>query len=159
MGFAAHLGPWRLGTVKNTTGTTAGSVSNMGCSIVAQTFVFGFADINAALTGTIGALPAGACITSIQINTTVVFSAATTLKLTIAGVDVNTASTITTVAPIAVAQSATFLPVGQNVGTTDALIQFTATKGATLTTGSATVIIAYVVRASNGAIAPTAQQQ
>ena len=159
MGFAAHLGPWRLGTVKNTTGSTAGTVSNMGCAIVAQTFNVGFADINAALTGTFGALPAGACITSIQINTTVVFSAATTLKLTIAGVDVNTASTITTVAPIAVAQSATFLPVGQNVGTTDALIQFTATKGSTLTTGAATVIIAYVVRGSNGAIAPTAQQQ
>lgn len=159
MGFATHLGPWLLGTVKNTTGTTAGLVRNTGATVVAQTFNIGFADINASLTGTLGAIPAGACITSIQINTTVVFSAATTLKLTIAGTDVNTASTITTVAPVAVAQSATFLPIGMNVGSTDALIQYTATEGATLTTGAATIIIAYVVRNSNGAMAPTGFQQ
>ena len=36
MGFASHLGPWLLGTVKNTTGTTAGTIRNMGATIVAQ---------------------------------------------------------------------------------------------------------------------------
>ena len=36
MGFASHLGPWRLGTVTDTTGTTAGTISNMGCTVVAQ---------------------------------------------------------------------------------------------------------------------------
>ena len=158
MAFASHLGPWLLGTVKNTTGTTAGSVRNMGATIVAQAYNIGYADINASLTGTLGALPAGALITNIQINTTVVFSSATTLKLTIAGTDVNTASTITTVAPITVAQSATFLPIGMNVGTTDALVTFTAT-GSALTTGAATVVISYIVRNSDGAQNPTAQQQ
>jgi hypothetical protein len=158
MAFASHLGPWLLGTVKNTTGTTAGSVRNMGATVVAQAFNIGFADINASLTGTFGALPAGALITNVQINTTVVFSSATTLKLTIAGTDVNTASTITTVAPITVAQSATFLPIGMNVGTTDALITYTAT-GTALTTGAATVVISYIVRNSDGSQNPTAQQQ
>ena len=38
MGFATHLGPWLLGTVKNTTGTTAGLVRNTGDTVVAQTF-------------------------------------------------------------------------------------------------------------------------
>ena len=38
MGFATHLGPWLLGTVKNTTGTTAGTIRNMGATIVAQTY-------------------------------------------------------------------------------------------------------------------------
>ena len=54
MGFATHLGPWLLGTVKNTTGTTAGSVQNMGGTVVAQTnsTSFGFAAINSSLTGT-----------------------------------------------------------------------------------------------------------
>ena len=43
MGFATHLGPWLLGTVKNTTGTTAGSVQNMGGTVVAQTNSTSFA--------------------------------------------------------------------------------------------------------------------
>ena len=159
MAFASHLGPWLLGTVKNTTGTTAGTVRNMGATVVAQAFNISYSDINAALTGTFGAIPAGALITNIQINTTEVFSSATTLKLTIAGVDVNTASAITNVAPITVAQSATFLPVGMNVGATDALIAFTATKAASLTTGAATVVISYIVRNSDGSQNPTAQQQ
>jgi len=37
MGFATHLGPWLLGTVKNTTGTTAGTIRNMGATTVNQT--------------------------------------------------------------------------------------------------------------------------
>ena len=44
MGFATHLGPWLLGTVKNTTGTTDGSIRNTGCSIVSQQAALGFAD-------------------------------------------------------------------------------------------------------------------
>ena len=38
MGFATHLGPWLLGTVKETTGTTPGTVRNTGmryvCTVV-----------------------------------------------------------------------------------------------------------------------------
>ena len=47
MGFATHLGPWLLGTVKNTTGTTAGTIRNTGATVVAQPITIGFADINA----------------------------------------------------------------------------------------------------------------
>ena len=36
MAFATRLGPWLLGTVKNTTGTTAGTINNLGATIVAQ---------------------------------------------------------------------------------------------------------------------------
>ena len=36
MGFATHLGPWLLGTVKDTTGTTAGTIRNTGCTTVAR---------------------------------------------------------------------------------------------------------------------------
>jgi hypothetical protein len=87
----------------------------------------------------------------VQFLTTTLFASATTLKLTIAGVDVNTtASTITAAGTIVVTNSATFTPIAANVGSTDALITFTST-GSSLT-GAVTVIIGYVVRDSNGSM-------
>ena len=151
MGFATHLGPWLLGTVKDTTGTTAGTVRNTGATIVAQTDNLTAAQI-AGLTGSLGFIPAGAAITSVQFLTTTLFASATTLKVTIAGVDVNTASTITAAGTIDVANSAAFTPIAANVGATDAEITFTST-GASVT-GAVTVIISYVVRNSDGAMAP-----
>jgi hypothetical protein len=160
MGFATHLGPWLLGTVKNTTGTTAGTIRNTGATTVAQPIVLGFADINASLTGTIGAIPAGALITSIKYITSTVFSSATTLSITIGGQAVAAAaSTITTVGTATPTIQASFVPTQVNVGTTDALIAYTATEGATLTTGSVVVLIEYVVRDSNGNSAQPANQQ
>tara|TARA_R110000822_G_scaffold17335_7_gene58503 strand:+ start:1461 stop:1931 length:471 start_codon:yes stop_codon:yes gene_type:complete len=155
MGFATHLGPWLLGTVKNTSGTTAGSVRNTGATVVAQTFNLTAAQV-AGLTGTLGFIPAGAAVTSVQFLTTTLFASATTLKATIAGVDVATASTITTAGTIAVAPAATFTPVQANVGATDAALTFTATG--TSVTGAVTVIVSYIVRDSNGAIAPSTFQ-
>ena len=159
MGFATHLGPWLLGTVKNTTGTTSGTIRNTAPATVATTIPLTFSAINASLTGTIGAIPAGALILGVDIYTSTVFSAATTLKITIGGTDVNTAATITTVGVSNVAISNAFTPIATNVGSTDALITITATKAATLTTGSATVVVRYVVRNSDGASAPTAFEQ
>lgn len=155
MGFATHLGPWRLGTVKDTTGTTAGTVNNTGCTIVAQVDNLNAAQI-AGLTGSLGFLPAGALVTSVQFLTTTLFASATTLKLTIAGVDVATASTITAAGTINVSPAATFTPVQANVGATDAAITYTATGSSA--TGAVTVVIAYVMRSSDGATNPTAFQ-
>ena len=156
MGFATHLGPWLLGTVKNTTGTTVGTVRNTGATIVAQTF-----DLTAAqvATGSIAAgyIPAGAAITSVQILTTTLFASATTLKVSIAGVDTASASTITSAGTIAVSFAAGFTPTQANVGATDAALTFT-TTGSSLT-GAATVIVAYVMRDSSGAMAQPANQQ
>lgn len=155
MAFASHLGPWLLGTVKNTTGTTAGTVRNMGATIVAQTFNLTAAQV-AAGTGTLGFIPAGSAVTSVQFLTTTLFASATTLKATIAGVDVATASTITAAGTIVVAPAATFTPVQANVGATDAAITYTATGASA--TGAVTVIVAYVVRGDNGAGNPTGFQ-
>ena len=160
MGFATHLGPWLLGTVKNTTGTTAGVVRNMGATKVVQPIVLGYADINTALTGTIGSIPAGSLITDVYYLTSTVFSSATTLTVSIGGSAVAAAaSTITSVGIVTPTVQASFFPVMANTGTTDDLVTFTATKGATLTTGSVTIVIAYVVRDSNGNSYPTASQQ
>lgn len=148
MAFATRLGPWLLGTVKATSGTTAGTINNLGATIVAQANNLTAAQVLAG-SGSLGAIPAGALITSVQFLTTTLFASATTLKLTIAGVDVATASTITTAGTIAVAPAATFTPVQANVGATDALVTFTSTGASA--TGAVTVVVAYVVRGSDGA--------
>lgn len=145
MAIATHLGPWLLGTVKE------GPARNTGCTIVAQTDNLTAAQV-AGLTGSLGYIPAGATITSVQFLTTTLFASATTLKVTIAGVDVNTASTITAAGTIAVANSAAFTPIAANVGSTDAEITFTATG--TSLTGAVTVIIGYIVRNPDGSSFP-----
>lgn len=156
MGFATHLGPWLLGTVKSTTGTTAGNIRNVGATVVAQTIPVTYTTFDA-LTGTLGAIPAGSLITGVQIITSADFSSATTLKITIGGVDVATASTITSAGFIDVTIASTFAATAANVGSSDALITYTAT-GTALTTGAATVVVQYVVRNPNGSANPSATQ-
>lgn len=147
MGFATRLGPWLIGTVKNTTGTTAGTVQNTGATIVAQNFNLTAAQV-AGLTGTMGFLPAGSLISSVRLLTTTLFASVTTLKVTIAGVDVASASTITAAGTIDVAPAATFTPTQANVGLTDAAMTFTSTG--TSSTGAVTVVVTYIVRDSSG---------
>jgi hypothetical protein len=150
MGFASHLGPWLLGTVKNTTGTTAGSIRNMGATVVSQAapVVFG------TLTGTAFVLPAGSLVTSVTVVTTTVFSAATTCKLSIGGTDFTTNGTITSVGSVALAANATTPGGWLNVGSTDAIVTYTL-AGTSLTTGAATIVISYVVLASDGSANPS----
>ena len=85
MGFATHLGPWLLGTVKNTTGTTAGTIQNTGSTSVTQTkkVVYTGAVAAAAVTTTLFTLPAGAQITSIHIDTLVAFTGSTAANVVI----------------------------------------------------------------------------
>ena len=80
MGLASHFGPWRLGTVPNTTGTTAGTIRNMGATIVAQK-----ADIAYGTTsGTAFVIPAGATITGIAVYSSTAFTGTSpTIKVTI----------------------------------------------------------------------------
>jgi hypothetical protein len=158
MGLATHLGPWLLGTVKETTGTTAGTIRNTGATEVTQTVTLSFGSINNSLTGTAFVLPAGAMVTYYKFYVTSTFSAATTVKLTIGATDVTAATTVTgpaapanmTAATAADAVTALFV----NVGSTDAIVTYTATKGATLTTGSVTLQVTYTVRNSDGTSVP-----
>ena len=71
MGFATHLGPWLLGTVKNTTGTTAATTRNTGCTVVAQSNVTTYADTTATNQFV---LPAGAQILNIYLDVTAAFN-------------------------------------------------------------------------------------
>jgi hypothetical protein len=109
-------------------------------------------------TGSIAAgfIPAGSAITAVQFLTTTLFASATTLKATIAGVDVATATTITSAGTYPQTFAATFTPVQANVGSTDAALTFTTTGSSS--TGAVTVIVAYIVRNSDGAMQQSAQQ-
>jgi hypothetical protein len=154
MGFATRLGPWLLGTVKNTTGTTPGTIRNLGTAVAHQSAntVFG------TLTGTAFVLPAGAQVTHVTVVTTTVFNAATTMKLSIGGVDFTTTGTITSVGAINLVASSTTPGGWLNVGATDAIVTYTM-AGTGLTTGAATVFIMYAVRETNGAANPASNQQ
>jgi hypothetical protein len=149
MGFATHLGPWLLGTVKNTTGTTVGTIRNMGATVVSQSTNVAYGT----LTGNAFVLPAGAQVTHVTIVTTTVFSAATTLKLSIGGVDFTTTGTITSVGGVNLNANATTPGGWLNVGSTDAQVTYTM-AGTSLSTGEATVFIMYVVRGSDGSANP-----
>jgi len=153
MGFATHLGPWLLGTTKNTTGTTAATTRNTGCTVVSQSanVVYG------TLTGNAIAVPAGSQIVDVKVVTTTVFSAATTCVLDIGGTAFTTTGTITSVGSVALGANATTPGGWLNVGATDTFISYTL-AGTALTTGAATIIVTYAVRNSDGAQAQAPQQ-
>jgi len=156
MGFATHLGPWLLGTVKNTTGTTAGTIRNIGATIVTQTVQATYAGTTAT---TAAVLPAGACITVVQLIIDGVVFNGTSPTLTIK----NGSTTIGTITPtsgtggqyaMTVTTTVADAALLTNVGATDAIITYTV-SGTTVTTGSGTLIIAYIVRGSDGAANPS----
>jgi len=80
MGFATHLGPWLLGTVKNTTGTTAGTIRNTGCTNVTQNATVAF---NTSAATQVAVLPAGALITEVFILQTTTFTSGSSGTVTV----------------------------------------------------------------------------
>ena len=146
MSFSTFSGPIRSGTQRYNPGR------NTGLVVLGQVapVVFG------TLTGTACVVPAGSIITRISFQTTVVFSAATTLKLTIGSTDITAAVTVTSVgvATITFATSTAALALLSNVGTTDATLAYTL-AGAGLTTGAGNIIVEYIQRQPNGAVNPT----
>jgi len=176
MGFATHLGPWLLGTVKNTTGTTVGTIENLGATVVSQTFKKDYTGQAAsATTDTICVLPAGAQIVDIFIDTTVAFTGSTAANVSLG--DGTTAALywaatdVTSAGRAAVSNAAAKLgawcgaastasPNGVGIGSTDVKIVATMTPTvAAVTAGTVQYTIMYVVANSNGAQFPSASQQ
>lgn len=174
MGFATHLGPWNLGTVKNTTGTTAGSVRNTGNTVVAQTFKKDYTGTTVAApnASVIACLPAGSQIIDINVDTLTAFTGSTAANLTIGdGTTANkywATTDITTAGRAALTNAAlgewsgaatTAAPAGAGIGSTDVLVTATLSPTvATVTAGVVQYTIVYTVRDSNGAQAPSASQ-
>ena len=153
MGFATHLGPWLLGTVKNTSGTTAGLVRNTGCTDVSQSAVTTVADTTAT---TLMAIPAGSRIILITVDITTAYAGTTgnTITIKAGSTTLGTVGGATTT-PLSVGR-ATFtitdanIATYVNVGTSDVLITATYACAGTASGGSATVGVAYAVRNSDG---------
>ena len=163
MAFATHLGPWLLGTVKNTTGTTAGTIQNIGATPCLQTKAILYTDITAQTT--LAVLPAGALIQAVTFNTTVAYATTIpTIALLCNGVAINTAansgSGVGSVGNFAITlgnNNAAGAVLVSNVGTTDAVISFTQAN-VTATSGAGILVISYIVRGSDGAMYPSSSQ-
>jgi hypothetical protein len=171
MGFATHLGPWLLGTVRNTTGTTVGTIENCGATVVSQTFKKNYTGQAAsATTDTICVLPAGAQILDINIDTTVAFTGSTAANVSIG--DGTTAALywaatdVTALGRAAISNAASKLgawcgaasaasPNGIGIGPVDVKIVATMTPTvAAVTAGTVQYTIVYVVADSNGSQFP-----
>jgi hypothetical protein len=171
MGFATHLGPWLLGTVRNTTGTTVGTIENCGATVVTQTFKKNYTGQAAsATTDTICVLPAGAQIVDIFIDTTVAFTGSTAANVSLG--DGTTAALywaatdVTALGRAAISNAAAKLgawcgaasaasPNGIGIGPTDVRIVATMTPTvAAVTAGTVQYTIMYVVANSDGAQFP-----
>ena len=158
MGLASHLGPWLLGTVKNTTGSTAGTVRNMGAATVVQTGVTTVSDTSAT---TLFVLPAGAQILGFTVDITTAYAGTTGNTITVKSGS-TTLGTVggATTTPLAVGR-ATFTVTDAsiasyvNVGTSDVFITATYACAGTASGGAATVTCQYVVRQVDGTYAPT----
>ena len=163
MGIATHLGPWLLGTVKDTTGTTAGNIRNTGATVVSQSKAIVYTDITA---GTVAfTIPAGSQILTASFNTTVAYATTTpTYALLSNAVAINTAAngsafTATGIVNILLGNnSAAAAVLCNNVGTSDAIITFTQAN-VTATSGAGTLTLTYVVKDSDGSANPTNTQQ
>jgi hypothetical protein len=167
MGFATHLGPWLLGTVRNTTGTTVGTIENCGATMVSQTFKKNYTGQAAsATTDLICVLPAGAQIHNIHIDTIVAFTGSTAANVAIGNgttADLYWASTDVTAQGRATTSNAatklgawcgvasTASPSGIGIGPTDVRIIATMTPTvAAVTAGTVQFTIIYTVAESNG---------
>jgi hypothetical protein len=158
MGFATHLGPWLLGTVKNTTGTTAGTIRNMGSTTVTQTAATTVSDTTAT---TLFVLPAGAMINNFLVNITTAYAGTTgnTITVKIGSTTLGTVGGATTT-PLSVGR-ATFtitdasIATYQNVGSTDAIVTVTYACAGTASGGAASITCLYTVRDSDGSANPS----
>jgi len=163
MGFATHLGPWLLGTVKNTTGTTAGTIQNTGTTQVTQTGTMTVATTTAT---TFAVIPAGAQITNIFCDITTAFAGTTGNTITIQTSGGTALATVggATTTPLAVGRATTTLSGTNiatilNVGTTDLILQVIYACAGTASGGAAQITVQYSVKDSSGNSSQPANQQ
>jgi len=158
MGFATHLGPWLLGTVKETTGTTVGTIRNTGATVVSQSKAIVYTDITAATVAF--TIPAGSQILTASFNTTVAYATTTpTYALFANAVAINTAANGSAFGAFGIVNillgnnTAAAAVLCNNVGTTDSIITFTQAN-VTATSGAGILTMTYVVKNSDGTQVP-----
>ncbi len=150
MAFSTFSGPIRSGTVKNTTGTTVGSIDNTGVVVLSQTAALGLA------TSTPFVLPAGAQILGFNIDVTTTFTTSSTLAVGDGSTAAAYVTAITTAAAgrQTIAYTAAQLASLYNIGTSD--VQVTVTMaGTTAVAGAGYITVTYAQKTSSGAQDPT----
>lgn len=165
MGIATHLGPWLLGTVKDTTGTTAGTIRNTGATQVTQSATVGFAAITTSPTAqALFTLPAGAKVLRFNVEVVTALSGGSVSNCGVVIGDSGTANKYVTTfntttssvkVPQATIDAAMVVAQTNNIGTSDVTIYgtFTAATG-NPTAGSIVVTAEYIVRNSDGTYTP-----
>lgn len=151
MPIASRLGPWLIGTVKETTGNTAGTIRNMGATHSFQSRTVAYGDITAQTV--LAIIPAGSYIQQVQFLTTTAYTTtAPTFTIFVNGNAVSAAVSAGTAGTTGVAG----IPLGTsnpalvgNVGLTDAVIAFTHVNGGG-GTGAGVLSISYIVRNPDG---------
>ena len=156
MAVATHLGPWLLGTVKDTTGTTAGTIRNVGATHSFQSKAVVYTDTTA--NTTLAVLPAGAMIQQVQFLTTTAYGTATpAFTIYVNGTAVSASVSTTAFGSTGranIALATTNPGLVANVGTTDAIISFTQAAGSS-TAGAGQLEISYIVRNADGTYGAT----
>jgi len=168
MALATHLGPWRLGTVKNTTGTTAGLLQNIGLTTVSQTKQVNYntAPFGSATTTNLWVLPAGSQILQINVDTLTAFTGSTAANCVIgtaastalfmASTDLTTAGRVANTAFAAkysawAGATSTAAPDGIGIGPLDIIVQAALTPTvANVTAGIVQYTVMYAVRNADG---------
>ena len=154
-----HLGPWLLGTNKITGPTVFGTMAyrNMGATIVGQTCNV---DASASLTGTLGYLPAGSIVTAVYLYTTSAFNGTPSVVVAVNGTTVTVNPTFSSglfSGKLGFAQTSGAAGVLANIGTTDKAVTYTV-SGSGTSSGTAAILIQYIVRNFDGTYQPTYTQ-
>jgi hypothetical protein len=167
MGLATRLGPWLIGTVKNTiapvtqANATVGLITNLGPCTAVQTRVINFNETTAQTVAFV--IPAGSILLNAAgIITTTFVSASPTITLFARGTQITSAVTLTAgnfgqTAIALGANSAAGATLCANVGSTDALIAFSL-SAAGQTAGVVTLWLEYAVRNPDGTYVPAPNQ-
>ena len=149
MAFSTFTGPVRSGTVKNTTGTTLGTIDNTGVVSLVQSASLALAS------KVVAVLPAGSQILDILIDVTTTFTTSSTLAVG-DGTTVDayvTAITTATAGRQAITFSGAQLTAMSNIGTSDVAVTVTM-AGTTAIVGAGLITIRYAQRTSAGSEVP-----
>ena len=162
MGLATHLGPWALGTVKNTTGTALGTLRNMGPTLVSQYKIVG---VNDPANSVAFVIPAGAQILYFQVCFYEYYDTITsTIQLTATGGSLPSTTNLNTGAstylyveqkPVILIKNASIMGYTVNTGTTDSIVRYTVTKNSS-TYGSSYLSVNYIMLNQDGTYMPSA---
>lgn len=151
MGTTTFTGPIKAGDVLNTTGTTAGTVKNVGFVEMAQ---FAAVTQSATAAATTIVIPANSLITSIDLFVTAAWTSATTTYT----ISVGTSATATELVAATNANAigklsltpgtdATRTGVWLNTGTTDDII-YVLSGALSVTAGTGTLVVRYIQAAN-----------